>query len=299
MIEPESQKAAAAGRVHELDTVDQLDTRQFEIAVKKLATALSFGNDRSPFKGSGVEYVQSRLYQPGDPVRAIDWKVTARTGEPHVKEYEAPRQLPAYLLVDTSASMVVSAAKRSKYAIAVHIAAGLALCCLERLSPVGVVGLGSEPMHVRPSLSKVQIMQWTHRLRRYRTDQSTQFGRRLRELRSSLVSRSLLIVLSDLHDGEELASLKNLAQEHDVVVIQLRDPGERDLRGVGFLRATEAETGRGFSTTGRAQWLRQKEIEEALKRAGVDHLLIDTDQSFVQPLRRFLEDRGVLSRAAR
>ena len=109
-----------------LETADHLNSRQFLIAIKKLADTLAYGTDKSPFLGSGIEYAQSRLYQWGDSIRSIDWKITARTGKVFVKEYEAPKCLPCYMLLDTSASMTISSGKRSKYGTAVHIAGGLA-----------------------------------------------------------------------------------------------------------------------------------------------------------------------------
>jgi uncharacterized protein (DUF58 family) len=282
-----------------LDTADHLSARQFVIAVRKLADGLSYGTDKSPFLGSGIEYAQSRIYLPGDPVRSIDWRVTARTGKVFVKEYEAPKRLPCYLLIDTSASMTVTSAKRSKYALAVHIAGGLAFACLERVSPVGVVGVGGQDLRIPPSLSSGRVLEWLHRFRRFRYDEPTTLGRRIAELAPTLTSRCLVIVLSDLHDDAGLPALRLLAQQHDVVVLQLQDPAEAGVRGGGFLRAGEAETGRYFVTRAGRQWVDPEATARDLKRAGVDHLLIRTDRPFVADLRNFLKARGVLGRGKR
>lgn len=282
-----------------LETVEPLHTRQFVLAVKRLADSFSYGADHSPFVGSGIEFVQSRPYMPGDPIRAIDWRVTARTGKVYVKEYEAPKRLPCYLLLDTSASMTVSTQRRSKYAVALHLAGGLAFACLARVSPVGVVGIGTRDFRVEPSLSSDQILQWLHRLRRFRYDEETVLARRIAEIAPTLGNRAVVIVLSDLHDPGAMPALKQLAQKHDCAVLQLQDPAEKGLRGGGFLRAREAETGRPFVTRSRSQWLDHDVAAAELKRAGIDHLVIATDQPFLQKVRNFLRGRDLLGRGAR
>lgn len=284
---------------YQLDSIDTLDSRQFVMAVKRLADSLSYGTDTSPFLGSGTEYVQSRLYQPGDSVRAIDWRITARTGKYHVKEFETPKRMPCYLLVDTSASMTVSSVKRSKYAMAVFLAGGLAFACLDRISPVAVMGVGERELRYQPSLSRDRILQWLHRLRHYGMDESTRLDDRLRELAPHLLSRSLIIVLSDLHQPAAIQPLKRMGQQHDVVVLQLQDPAERQLRGIGFLRAREAETGAPITTRGRNLGMDQASLKQDLKRARVDHLLVPTDQPVAYRLRHFFKSRGLLGRGAR
>lgn len=282
-----------------LAAVEPLAARKFVIAIRRLADDLTYGLDGSRFLGSGIEYVQSRAYLPGDPIKSIDWRVTARSGKVHVKEYEAPRRIPAWFLVDTSASMVVSSTARSKYELALHVAGGLALACLDRTSPVGVVGGGSRDVRIEPSLAKDQVLQWLLRLRRHAFDEPTLLERRLAELRPTLTSRSLVIVCSDLHEERAIHAIALLAQRHEVAVLQFQDPAEVTLRGGGFLRAQEAESGRRFTTHGRRRLLDQAGIEAQLRQGGVEHLLIRTDQPFVHRLRHFFRSRGLAGRGAR
>lgn len=282
-----------------LENFSTLDSRKFAIAVKKLADSLSYGTDRSPFLGSGVEYVQSRQYQYGDPIRSIDWRITARTGKPYIKEFETPKRLPCYLLIDTSASMMVSSTTRTKYEIAVHIAGGIGLACLERVSPVGVLGIGQRDLHVRPTLRRDQVLQWLLQLRRFRFDERTRLSERITQLHPSLLSRTLIIVLSDLHDANSLPAIRQLNQKHECVVVQLRDPAEEGIQGGGFLRAMEAETERHLIAHSHDCHFDQDSLERDLKRAGVDHLMIRTDRPFVSLLRHFFASRGVFTRGAR
>lgn len=282
-----------------LPPCDGLDARQFQLSIKRLADSLNFGTDRSAFLGSGQEYAQSRPYQFGDPIKAIDWRVTARTGKPFVKEYEATKRMPAWILVDGSASMTISSQPLSKYAWAVQLAGGLALACLDRASPVGVMTVGNSELRLEPSLSRDRIMLWLHQLRRFRCDETTTLGARLGQLMPSLPSRALIIILSDLHDPSALPVLKIAGQRHDVVVLQLQDPAEEPLHGGGFFRGREAESGRQFVSQGRRAVIDFEETASQLRRAGVDHMRLRTDQPMLGPLRQFVKSRGLLGRTAR
>jgi uncharacterized protein (DUF58 family) len=282
-----------------LEDFATLDARQFTIAIKKLATSLTYGTDRSPFLGSGTEYVQSRPYQPGDSVRAIDWRVTARTRNYHVKEYEAPKNVPCVIVFDTSASMTVASTRPSKYALALFVAGGIALACLDRASPVGVIGVGERALRVEPTLSRARALEWILRLRSYRFDERTTLARRLRELAPMIRQRALVVVLSDLHDADATEALKHIAHVHDVVVLQMIDPSERGLPGSGFVRAREAETGREFVTFGRRTWLDAESVSRACRQSGIDHLALHTDRPYVVALRRLFKERGFVARGTR
>ena len=271
---------------------EPVDARQFEVAVKHLANSLNFGQEESVFHGSGLEFAQSRLYVAGDPVKAIDWKVSARVGKLFIKEYQEPKQMPLYLLLDTSASMCVTSLPMSKYAWAVQIATGIALAAQGNVTPVGLLGCGARELHVRPTLSRNVVMEWSHQLRHHDFLEDTSLAARAREVAPSLKRRTMVIVLSDLHDPEAFPALQVLAQEHDVMVLHLQDPAETGVRGAGLFRGVEAESGRAFIGHGRRAWVDSEGWKSELTRFGIDYLHLPTDEPILGKLRHFLGRRG-------
>lgn len=280
----------------QLTTTEPLNSKQFFIAIKRMADSLSHGTDRSLLLGQGIEYVQSRPYVQGDPVKTIDWRVTARTGVTHVKEYETPKCLPVWFIVDTSASMTLSSTPLSKYQLAAQIAGGLALACLDRVSPVGILAAGSRDLSFKPSLSRDTILRWLHELRTYSHNEPTNLGQKLLSLNPSLNERSLIFVISDLHDPEALSALKLLNHRHELVTLLLRDPAEENLKGAGYLRGREIETGHTFTTNSKKQFTSLEETTTALKKSSIDHLSLITDQPILAKLRLFIQSRHLLSR---
>ena len=271
---------------------EPVDARQFEVAVKHLANSLNFGQEESVFHGSGLEFAQSRLYVAGDPVKAIDWKVSARVGKLFIKEYQEPKQMPLYLLLDTSASMCVTSLAMSKYAWAVQIATGIALAAQGNVTPVGLLGCGARELHVRPTLSRNVVMEWSHQLRHHDFLEDTSLAARAREVAPSLKRRTMVIVLSDLHDPEAFPALQVLAQEHDVIVLHLQDPAETGVRGAGLFRGVEAESGRAFVGHGRRAWVDAEGWTSELTHFGIDYLHLPTDEPILGKLRHFLGRRG-------
>ncbi len=278
---------------------DPVDSRQFEVAVRRLANSLDFGQRDSVFHGAGLEFVQSRPYVAGDAVKFIDWKVSARLGKLYVKEFRETKQIPLYLLLDTSASMCVSSQTLSKYAWAVRVATGIGLAAQSSVTPVGLLGCGARELHFRPTLSRNIVMEWSHQLRQHDFAEATTLAARARELAPALAKRTTVIVLSDLHDPDAIAALQTLAQRHDCVVLHFEDPAEQGLRGAGIIRGVEAESGRGFVGFGGRRRVDSSDWKSELSRFGIDYLHLRTDEPILGKLTYFLKHRGFASRSAR
>lgn len=314
----------------------ELTAREFEIGVRRLAEDLTYGTDPSRFVGSGTEYAQTRLFSWGDPVRAIDWRVTARTGRAHVKDYQATKRVPMFIVLDHSASMAVRSTALSKHELGVWLAGVIALVGLMRRSPVAVVSAAGSPVDdgarasaIHPTLSRGRVWQSLHVLRLGGSDGVTRLRRAIERIEGISRVASLVVIISDLHDPEALPAIKRLGQRHDCLVAQVADPLELTRARVGFLRASEPETRRDVLVTSGTSLLshrtahRRSGLVERLTRglgraardehprnfvddihaellgAGVDHALLRTDQPILGPLRRLLDARSGHANKAR
>jgi uncharacterized protein (DUF58 family) len=238
------------------------------------------GDYRTMFRGSGVDVVDLREYQPGDDLRHIDWNVTARTDVPHVREYLEDREVTAWLLLDRSPSMEFGPVERRKQLVVTELAAIVAQLLTRGGSRVGAVLFNETVEEVIPPASgRTQVLRILTRLMRAPAGVGSPAGssarpelpagRRLRRpfrrparpgpgpvggttalavpLRAALGivrRRSLVVIVSDFitEPGWE-SSMAQLAQRHDVVALQVIDRREFDLPAAGLLYVEDAETG--------------------------------------------------------
>ncbi|MEY4787732.1 MAG: hypothetical protein RL692_1626 [Planctomycetota bacterium] len=273
---------------------DELARGDFEMVVRRLADDLAFGMDPSRFIGSGLEYAQSRPYSPGDPIKMMDWKITARLGKPFVKEYDTPKRTNVFIVVDTSASMGISSTTITKHDLAVWIASAIGLIAQRRMSPVGVIGGGERETRLNPSLNRADLWQALDPLRASNLSEGTRLADRLGDLDLRAKRSSVFIVISDLHDPDAIPAIRHASQKHDCVAIHLMDPAERGRLRAGFFRGQEAESGRSFVSHGGCRWGREGEVAADFARCGTSYLRLQTDQPFIAPLRHFLSFRPMM-----
>lgn len=284
---------------NKLRPAHELAHANFEMVARRLADDLAFGSDTSLFVGSGLEYAQSRTYEPGDSIRQFDWRLTAKTGKPYVKQYETLRRIAIYLVVDTSSSMSIASTSITKHDLAIWIASAVGLVGQRRLNPVAVTGGGERETRLQPSLAERDLWRAIEPLRQHARGESTELAERIRSLEPHMSRSSILCVLSDLHDPDVGERLRHAAQKHDVIVLHLEDPAESQPLRAGFYRGIEAETGRMFLGGGLHRWRGQPSIVQELIGAGVSYLHLRTDRPFVPPLRHFLASRAAMSRGSR
>ncbi|HST84903.1 MAG TPA: DUF58 domain-containing protein [Kineosporiaceae bacterium] len=267
------------------------------------------GDYRTVFRGTGIDVVDLREYQPGDDLRHIDWNVTARTDTPHVREYLEDRELTAWLLLDRSPSMGFGPIERRKHIVLTELAATLAQLLSRGGNRIGAVLFDTVVEEVvSPASGRNQVLRIISRLLQTPVDapaadrRTTALAVPFRAALGIARRRSLIVIVSDFitEPGWE-ESLGQLAHRHDVVAIQVVDRREFEIPAVGMIYVEDAETGEqifidsndpAFQRRLRAAAdERQAALREAARTAGVDLFTVATDEDLVRALARIAELR--------
>jgi len=264
------------------------------------------GLHRSPHRGFSVEFAEHRMYQPGDDLRYIDWRMYGRSDRFYIKQFEEETNLRAYLLVDTSASMAWTSMPGqlpSKLWYAKQLAASLALLLLRQGDAVGLVGFDEQlRAHVAPRGGRRHWHEILEALGPLEASGRTEAGTALRDIAGRLRRRGLVILFSDLlvdPDSTRLALRFLRHRGHEVLVFHLLDPGERELPSLGDARFVDPETGEEVPVSVadlRAEYRAAvenalEEWRQALEPHGMDYTLIETDQAMARALRAYLRKR--------
>lgn len=288
-----------------MDTTDLLKkVRRIEIKTKGLSSHLFTGGYQSAFKGKGMSFSDVRTYQPGDDVRAIDWNVTARTGEPFIKVFEEERENTVMLVVDVSGSAVFGSHAQFKAEYLTELCAVLAFSAIANNDKVGVMLFSDRiELYIPPKKGRQHILRIIREVLSIKpVGRKTDMEKALRYIHTGVKKRCVCFVLSDfLAEGYEEA-LRVLAKQHDCIGIHCWDPLERDLPDVGVLRVADAETGEQIwvDTTSfelRRQYWYSFEAHTAatqslFRRAGADFLSVGTHQPYTNALLQFFSKRS-------
>jgi uncharacterized protein (DUF58 family) len=285
--------------------------RRMEVRTNRLVDDALAGRYASVFKGRGMDFDRVRNYVPGDDVRTIDWNVTARTGEPHIKLFTEERELTILLMIDVSASADFGSVEDSKRELAAEAAGVLAASAIQNRDKVGLVLFSDAvELYIPPGKGRMHIM------RLIRETLFFQPGRRGTDIAKALDfanqvvhRKSVIFLVSDFCLGapfeERLSRLRAKLQitnrRHDVIAVSVTDPREESLPDVGRICIEDAETGQVVELdtanakvrTAYARQSRQRREFTAarIRSLGVDFLEFTNGEKWLPVLMGFFQNR--------
>ncbi len=272
--------------VHEVGSELRAQVRRLEIRARQSMQAGLAGQYQSAFRGLGLEFEEVREYRYGDDVRTIDWNVTARTGDLHVKRYREERDLTMLLLVDLSASTRFGSGVMTVHDLIAEVSSLFALAASRR-DRVGAILFDDSLRAVIPPR-----LGWRHGLRVVRevlgakpSGKGTAFADALRGAGRLLHRRGVVIAVVDRSCPLPRRELLALGARHEVVVVRAADELSRAGVPGARLPVIDAESGRPGVVRGRP-----KEVSDRVP-PGIDSVELVTDTDYLPVVRAMLEKR--------
>lgn len=279
--------------------------RQIHIRSRRMVNDVMAGEYQSAFKGRGMEFDMVREYQEGDEERMIDWNVTARFGNPYVKSYIEERELTVIFLVDISASGKFGTVKQLKKEVAAELCAVLAFNAIKKNDRVGLILFSDQiELFVPPQKGKTHVLRVIRELLYFNpAHKKTSINAALEYFNRVNKRRAVVFLVSDFLDKDYFKNINLTNKRHDLVAIDIYDPKEAELKGLGLLELKDPETGKQcLVDTNNKSWTKQyhqvrmksdQEKKDFFQKAGIDYLKIRTDRPFENDLVRFFKKRSL------
>lgn len=273
--------------------------RQLEVIAARLIRQGFSGQYHAAFHGRGIEFHQLRQYYPGDDIRTIDWNVTARSGEPYVREFIEERDLTILICLDTSGSMRFGSVDRRKLDVAVELSAVFALAAQQNNDRVGLIAFGGDtPVLLTPRRTRahVDLLIRTALGSAGAPSGVANFFELARQIDAMTRRRAIIVVLSDFMD--DVSPLRRIAWRHELIGLRLTDPREESMPSSGVVRLADLETGRAVDVAldhnevRTLFWRRTKDLESAFTKMGADLQDISTTHPYERDLVRFFAKRA-------
>ncbi|OPZ58923.1 MAG: hypothetical protein BWY87_01238 [Deltaproteobacteria bacterium ADurb.Bin510] len=275
--------------------------QRLSFKTSKRASEVFAGQYVSAFKGRGMEFAEVREYQVGDDIRAIDWNVTARSGQPHVKVYHEEREMTVMLLLDLSGSLDFGTRARFKRDLLAEVAGTLAYLAIRTNDRVGaILFAGGIERYIPPRKGPQHVWALIREIFTYEArDKQTDIAEALDYLNRVVKRRAIVFLISDMQAQGYEQALKITARKHDLTVIRLHDAAETELPDFGWLRLRDPESGqfavvspRRLKRRWQAGRLEQaRQVADLISRAGAERLDLATSDDVAERLSRFFEAR--------
>nr|WP_235290794.1 DUF58 domain-containing protein [Portibacter lacus] len=206
-----------------------------------------------------MSFSEVRAYNYGDDVRNIDWNVTARTNEPHVKVFEEERELTVMLLIDVSKSAFFGTADQFKNDYITELAAVIAFSAINNNDKVGAILFTDQvELYIPPKKGKQHILRIIRELIYFEPKSNgTDLKEPLQYLNNIIKKKSIAFLISDFITGDYLESLRISSRKHDIIGLHVYDRYEKTLPNVGLLDLVDAETGKKYVIDSSSKKLRE------------------------------------------
>ena len=276
--------------------LSQLD--RFNLVIKKRVTSNYTGPRKSVALGRGLLFKEHRIYAPGDDIRAIDWKVYARTDDLYVKMYEEEKNLIVHIIVDYSASMNFGK-PITKFDYASMLGVGFAYLAMKENEKFQFSTLSDDLSVFQPRRGMGQLVAMIDHLNSLKTKGISKVRDAIQQYKKLIGSRAMLVLISDfLIPIDEINEALYMLGDHEIKVIQVLDPLEKDLKLQGDFKLKDSETGAKMHTY-ISQRLRMQyekllddhsaKIQETCNKLGMKFHLITTDTPIFDAFYRILE----------